>query len=123
MIVVSGDLTPIDRKIISTIKDIQSEHIVLQNIAFDSAESIKDMHENVFVKQKTGKRAHWIVEFADNGWADWKCSECGYTENIDVHCYLDYNYCPNCGLPIKRVKAPEKKEVNADDHSRKCDNE
>lgn len=57
MIVVNNDLTPIDRKIISAIKDIQSEHIVLQNIAFDSAESIKDMHGNVFVKQpqRTGK--------------------------------------------------------------------
>lgn len=44
--------------------------------------------------------ANWIVDFADNGWVDWKCSNCGYTENIDVHVYLSYNYCPECGAYI-----------------------
>ena len=38
---------------------------------------------------------------ADNGWADHTCSECGYTENLDIHVYLDWNYCPNCGRKIE----------------------
>lgn len=100
MIIVSDDLTPIDRKIISAIKDFHSEHIVLQNIAFDSAESIKDMHGNVFVKQRTGK---WI-NANDGKWNTvevLKCSVCG---NMDNRMYRTDNFCPNSGARLEDEK-------------------
>ena len=39
----------------------------------------------------------WMWELADNGWANWMCSKCGYTRNVDVHVVMDWNYCPYCG--------------------------
>jgi rubrerythrin len=39
----------------------------------------------------------WLWELAWNGWADHICSVCGYTENTDIHVWLDWRYCPNCG--------------------------
>ena len=49
-------------------------------------------------KRKTG---HWIYRFADNGWADHICSECGHVENTDVHVHLDWKYCPYCGAKME----------------------
>lgn len=43
------------------------------------------------------KKGKWIWEFADNGWANHICSECGWTKNTDIHVTLGYNFCPNCG--------------------------
>ncbi len=45
-------------------------------------------------RSKTGR---WLWSLADNGWADHKCSNCGYTKNTDIHVTLDWRYCPNCG--------------------------
>lgn len=53
-----------------------------------------DVRENI--------HAHWIVDFAWNGWMDWTCSNCGYRKNIDVHVSLDYNFCPKCGAKIDK---------------------
>ncbi len=49
---------------------------------------------------KKSKANKWIVKFADNGWMDWICPKCGWTENIDVHVNLGYHYCPNCGKKL-----------------------
>lgn len=43
------------------------------------------------------RHGRWKWEFADNGWANHICSECGYTKNTDIHVRLGYHYCPNCG--------------------------
>lgn len=43
----------------------------------------------------------WMWELADNGWANWMCSGCGYTRNVDVHVVMDWNYCPYCGAHMK----------------------
>jgi hypothetical protein len=45
-------------------------------------------------------RMEWSL--ADNGWADHTCSNCGYVKNTDIHVYLSWNFCPNCGAPIER---------------------
>lgn len=42
----------------------------------------------------------WKYSFADNGWADHTCSECGYVENADVHVGF-WDYCPVCGYDHK----------------------
>lgn len=47
------------------------------------------------------RRGKWEWSFADNGWADWKCSVCGWTKNTDVHINLGYRYCPNCGAKME----------------------
>ena len=51
-------------------------------------------------ERKVGK---WNWDFADNGWADWTCSICGWKKNTDIHVNLGYNYCPNCGARMKEV--------------------
>ena len=43
----------------------------------------------------------WLWELADNGWANWMCSKCGYTRNVDVHVVMDWNYCPYCGAKME----------------------
>lgn len=43
------------------------------------------------------RHGKWKWEFADNGWANHICSECGYTKNTDIHVRVGYHYCPNCG--------------------------
>ena len=46
------------------------------------------------------KATKYLYKFADNGWADHICAECGYTENTDVHVSLDWKFCPGCGRRI-----------------------
>lgn len=48
--------------------------------------------------ERVGK---WNWDFADNGWADWTCSICGWKMNTDIHVNLGYNYCPNCGARME----------------------
>ena len=50
--------------------------------------------KDILPKNKHGK---WLWKLADNGWVDHICSECGYTENTDIHVSVGYRYCPNCG--------------------------
>lgn len=57
--------------------------------------------------------ATFRAEFADNGWMDHICSNCGYTVNDDVHVQYDWNYCPNCGARF--VKKPKSYISNASD--------
>lgn len=49
-------------------------------------------------ERKTGK---WKWSFADNGWADWTCSVCGYVKNTDIHVKLGWRYCPWCGSDMR----------------------
>lgn len=53
----------------------------------------------------------WLWKFADNGWADWICPECGFVENTDVHINLGYLYCPKCGT---RLDSRDKVGTNKD---------
>lgn len=48
-------------------------------------------------ERKMGK---WKWSFADNGWADWTCSVCGYVKNTDIHVKLGWRYCPWCGAEM-----------------------
>jgi hypothetical protein len=48
----------------------------------------------------TKENGKWIWWFNDYGWADSICSNCGWKHNHDVHCYLDYKYCPECGTKM-----------------------
>ena len=72
MIVINNRITPLDGMIISAIKDIQSEKVVLKNIAFDRVVAIEDMHGNMFAKQSKIIRCkeckHWYSD-ADSGMA------------------------------------------------------
>ena len=43
----------------------------------------------------------WKWSLADNGWADWTCSVCGYTKNTDIHVKLGWRYCPWCGSDLR----------------------
>ena len=47
------------------------------------------------------KKGKWNWDFADNGWADWTCSICGWKKNTDIHVNLGYNFCPNCGADMR----------------------
>lgn len=60
--------------------------------------NIKNLPSVDAVEVKYGK---WKWDFADNGWADWTCSECGWKKNTDIHVQLGYKYCPNCGVKMK----------------------
>lgn len=54
----------------------------------------------------------WLWRFADNGWADWICPECGFVENTDVHVTLGYLYCPKCGTRLdSRDKVGRNKDI------------
>ena len=48
------------------------------------------------------KHGKWKWELANNGWADHICSECGFTENTDIHVSLGWKYCPNCGAKMDK---------------------
>ena len=55
------------------------------------------MIENNHIK----KIYRWKSDFADNGWLDWFCPDCGKKVwNDDVHVSLNWNYCPYCGSKI-----------------------
>ena len=53
------------------------------------------------MKREEKAKGKWLWSFADNGWADHKCSHCGYTINTDIHVKVDYPYCPNCGARME----------------------
>lgn len=48
--------------------------------------------------------ARWESKLADNGWKDVSCSNCKHTINVDVHCSVDYEYCPYCGAKMRGEK-------------------
>lgn len=47
------------------------------------------------------KQSEWRWKFADNGWKDIYCLECGWTKNVDVHVSLNYDFCPGCGAKMR----------------------
>ena len=49
---------------------------------------------------KPVKRGKWNWKFAENGWADHICSECGFTHNTDIHIKLSWKFCPMCGAEM-----------------------
>lgn len=62
------------------------------------------------------KHAHWNWDFASNGWADWTCSSCGFTKNVDVHVTLDWDYCPKCGARMdEKEHAYEELPIDLDE--------
>lgn len=69
--------------------------------------------------------ATFDTSFANNGWLNHTCSNCGYTENNDIHVHYNWNYCPNCGARFvepKEKTADEEKsfEEAADELIKKC---
>ena len=46
------------------------------------------------------RACRFTVSFSDNGWLDSVCTECGYSENHDVHVAVRHKYCPNCGAKV-----------------------
>lgn len=54
---------------------------------------------------RLSKTGYWIYELED--WNRWTCSECGWSERTDVHITLGYNYCPNCGCHMIKVRNKE----------------
>lgn len=58
-----------------------------------------DEHHNVIIPDKV-VHAKWEWKFADNGWKDYFCTNCGFTINVDVHCSVNDKYCPNCGAKM-----------------------
>lgn len=85
-------------------KYAESESNLIWERSTDYDRDYANLHEAVLMyKEKIKnasqkcKRGRWLWSFADNGWADYKCSECGFTENVDVHVSLGWRYCLNCG--------------------------
>lgn len=68
--------------------------------------AIADLSSRLYSEEERAE-ATLYTEFAENGWMDHICSSCGRKENIDVHTYLDWNFCPGCGKRIKYGKKPE----------------
>ena len=82
----------------------QIRHILLRSESWD--ESTHNPINQAFdmairALWRTSKNGKWLWKLADNGWADHICSECGYTENTDIHVSLGYRYCPNCGAYMR----------------------
>lgn len=50
----------------------------------------------------------WTWRFADNGWGDWVCPFCNWTWNADVHVYIGFNFCPECGARLSGGHVPKK---------------
>ena len=42
----------------------------------------------------------YVWSLADNGWADYTCSNCGHVENMDINNYPGFDYCPKCGAKV-----------------------
>lgn len=51
MVMIKGNITPLEMEIIGSIIDVSVENIELKNITFD-VETIRDAAGNVFVKQE-----------------------------------------------------------------------
>lgn len=56
---------------------------------------LNDMNLNADAKDR--QESKWKVQPADNGWTDWICANCEFTDNVDNRVILDYQYCPKCG--------------------------
>lgn len=55
------------------------------------------------------KTAYVKVGFADNGWMDWRCSNCNkLIRNEDVHVRPDIECCPYCNAIILGIIPDEK---------------
>lgn len=75
-------------------------HTLDEDVKLRSEQAIATFTECILTLKKlpaAERNGHWESELASNGWKDIKCSECGWTKNVDVHVSLGYNYCPNCG--------------------------
>ena len=59
----------------------------------------------------TSKEGKWLFSLADNGWANWSCSNCNLTFNDDIDTKYDYQYCPNCGIKMQNGKKHNVKQV------------
>lgn len=89
-------------EIIRNLKYMMKKHKNDTVHTFDTNISVmcKDILDYLEQEQKTG---HWILTIED--WNKWTCSECGFYRRTDIHVYLGYNYCPECG--VKMVEPQE----------------
>lgn len=62
---------------------------------------------------KAWNEEKWIVRFAYNGWKDYICPKCNYTENVDIHVRLDWYYCPACGEKLRDGEHPKFKKIES----------
>lgn len=46
------------------------------------------------------RHGKWVYVDGDLGWADCKCSECGYTDLFEDCTECFYNFCPECGAKM-----------------------
>lgn len=54
------------------------------------------------------KHGKWICKFADNGWLDWYCTNCGeLVWNDDIHVHVNWSYCPCCGAKMDAERREE----------------
>ncbi|MGN0502911.1 MAG: hypothetical protein ACI4HN_08295 [Ruminococcus sp.] len=60
---------------------------------------IKNMPTADVQEVRCGK---WIYVAGGFGWADCKCSECGYTDTFEDCTECFYNFCPNCGAKMDK---------------------
>lgn len=75
-----------------SINPTESDYIFIDE-AVQRLENLPPIQE-----RKNGK---WKWSSADNGWADWTCSVCGYTKTTDIHVKLSWKYCPWCGSDLR----------------------
>lgn len=80
-----------------------SDGVGISSVACDlQEEAIRSIENLPSADVEEVKHGVWEWDFADNGWADWTCSECGWKLNTDVHVKIGYRYCPNCGAKMDR---------------------
>ena len=48
------------------------------------------------------RHGKWIYVDGDLGWADCKCSECGYTDSFEDCTECFYKFCPECGTKMDK---------------------
>lgn len=109
-------------------KDISRLAGEIADMAMNGAsdEELKEAIKNSMAVIDANKNtATFDTSFADNGWLNHTCSNCGYTENNDIHVHYYWNYCPNCGarfIKPKEETADEEKsfEEAADELIKKC---
>lgn len=84
-----------------TIVPLDSESCAEEDILREIDEDLDTVLDDAPPEKKHTKGV-WFWRLAENGWADWICSNCGWTENVDIHVTLDYKFCPYCGDDKRR---------------------
>ena len=98
MVMIKGNITPLEMVIIGSIKDVSVKNIEFKNITFD-VETIRDAAGNVFAKRKKGS---WIPcnNGKFTGGAYWfSCSKCGHI--VPGGLQSGKLFCEQCGADMR----------------------